>query len=424
MARLQMRPMPARLGITLDRRLARRRRIGALVALLVVVAAVTVSLTVVRSGLLAGSGRVGFEAGSLAAGTASAGVESVVVLDWDAGSADWEHISDDTMVGEIQLRDPATLDTIATIPTGYDPQIALSRGGSRLALAETVSVNLKPVQRLRVFDLSDGVVEIAAVPLEDRVLTTGDVAPGVVAASDDGSQVFVEGYLANSYWIDAYDIDSGGSIASRVELPDYCGIAAISPVPESSMFVAACKGPSATVTIVDALAGTSTTLQLSGAPEFINGIPAGGSGRETAAAALAADGSLAYVLARNGMLHVIDIIGDSVVDVQQLDTGGRTVSPDQLESSIGALYVGLGVSDEVSGGRSSSIGIFRADDFGLDRVIDSPISISSFTVSPDGTRVYMLDRRSRQLAVLDGGTGKQVELIADVGHVPDYISLR
>lgn len=423
MARIEMKPMSTRLLTTLERALPRVGGNWLWIAVPLAVLASVVGV-VVSVGLLAGANPEQKEAGTIGAGLTVGGVESLIMLDWDAGTADWENITDDSVVGEIQFRNPVTLDTVATIATGYDPQIAVSGDGSRLALAETASVGLSPVQRLRVFDLVNGQQEVAVVQLQDRLLTTGDVAPGAVAMSHDGRYAFVESYDGNHYWIDSYDIDSNGLMAGRTDLPDLCGIAVVLPFAAEANFVAVCKGPAAAAVIADPLPGTSTTVEFERVTESINGIPVGRSGADVVAATLSPDGPSAHALARDGTVHVIDVDDGSVTDVVGLEIGAGEVSPDQLAIVNGFLYVGVGTGDEVFEGRSSAVRVFDAGDYSLEGAIDSPMQFSSFSVSPDQQLIYLVDRRSQQLMVIDGATGEQVEVIEDVGQVPDFVALR
>lgn len=392
------------------------------ISLVPMVAVVTVAIIAVTSAVQITTETARTDSGAVVAESSPPTVESVLVLDWDAGTADWENITNETVVGEIQLRDPESLETIATVPTGYDPQIALTADGSTLLLAETVAVGLSPVHQLRVFDLSTGIDEIATLLMEDRLLTTADVAPGVVAASDGAAYAFIEGYAGNAYWVDVYDLH-GEAFIARVSLPNGCGIATILPLSAETSFVGVCKGPMAAVVLADA-DGSTTILELDGASEFINGIPAGGASNGIAAATLASDRSVAYVLEKSGMLHVIDVADASEVAVHTLDVGSGVVSSDQVLSLNGLLYVGTSVGDEVFEGRSRMVRIFNTSGFDAEGVIEFSTPMSSLSVSPDGSRVYALDRRTGTLAVMDANSGEHLDLIEDVGMVADFISLR
>ncbi len=324
---------------------------------------------------------------------------------------------------DITVVDPANQQVLHTLPTAYDPLIALSPDGSVLYLTDGALGS----QMLSIFDAKDWRV-LAQVPISDRIGNIGIGRPGT-EVSPDGKYLYIhkwkilegsqQGHPNGSSspptddWWDIFDTSTQEFAPNPPHVPD-CGIAqAFPPLGASSSLAILCHESNALV-FVDLpsgnILGTVSTYNQASLDRCA-------SGEDIAAARQAPDGTI-YLVTKGGCVLAVDTGKMAVKSTFRMDLPADWRVPYDLIALSAAgdrLFVGVGPGTSSDG---REIWTFDLQTQSRASTIRLEQSAWGIALSPDGRLLYAVNPVPDSLFAVDLGTGQQLWIMTDLPGDP------
>lgn len=322
----------------------------------------------------------------------AAAIVCFMALSWFARSAAAELVyvtnGDDDSVAIV---DSASNEVVDTVPVGDEP-VAITVSADRLW---AWVVNLRDPS-VSIIDTETATVE-STVPLPEgstprAVALTLDGSKGYVSLANDGSVAVIDAALALS--------DPQDAIVTTIEVGTDPGFLATSP--GGKIYVSRPGGFSVgLITEIDpATNAVATSIEVGPDPAGIGFSP---------------DGDTAYVAA-GGVVTVVDLVQRIAIDEVVFGQEGSTTQNNQ-----GIAVAPGGQVVYVSNNARSAVGLLitSTNAIGDSYGVSLP---SAIAVSSGGTRLYVAQEESDQLAVIDTGTGSVIASVP-VGDHPNAVAI-
>ncbi|HEY5625673.1 MAG TPA: hypothetical protein VIT93_04205 [Dehalococcoidia bacterium] len=312
----------------------------------------------------------------------------------------------------ITVIDPESRETVQTIFTEYDPEIALAPDGTTIYLTD----GTPPVLTLSVIDSHSGAI-VAQRPSPNRI-SNRFVGSSGMAVSADGRYVYIhkwellegryEGdggtFPATDHWWDIYDTTTQDFSDDPPHVPN-CGIAqAFPPQNESALLAVLCYQRSVLV-FVDLQSGEITRSISS--RDDTNGRCARSDTR-VAGALQSPDGTI-YLVTTEGCVRVIDPVAMAMTYAFASDIpDGWQIPYDMVALSPAGdrLLLGVGPSPFAED-HSAGAWVIDVATQSLVSTISLDPDARSMAVSPDGSLLYVVSQES-SLSAIEIASGEEV----------------
>jgi DNA-binding beta-propeller fold protein YncE len=346
--------------------------------------------------------------------------------------------------------DPEKGRVVASLPGGYQPDIAVSADGSRLYLSYS-EMNNTPEGKLQVIDTSTGAV-LRELPDMHRWLSTYySYAPNMVL-SRDGAWLYVFKMLESqdrfTNYLETFDTQLNAFLPNKVDLPECVSATMVPSVVGEGVYVLC--GGTRDVRFVSldrgAKAGhvTSVMNDVSAAFPKEASTPVLGHGekRYIATGFVNSDGKTLTVITTDGLFLQGDAASGRISGHGLLD---RALHGDSAESASAVsagwlderwvrsqrpvlspdgkrLYLGLGTKKRLRQGSQllDKIAVLDAATMELIKTLDPNRTYWSFAISGDENRLYVVDSDHAVICVLDINSGRELGVVTGVGTTPVY----
>lgn len=369
----------------------------------------------------------------------------------------WLYVVDATngaTSASILVVDPDTLQVTGSVPTGYRPDIALSRDGTRLYLAHSLPGPGQDTLRevVDIIDTTNGTI-VHRIDSQNRWISTLPLYWSQIALSDDGRLLFqmkqqIHDSSYTEYYIATLDLERNVFLPERAAIP-MCFTGMMLPQPGHRLRLGVLCSRTEDLRLLT-LSDTGAVLNAERVP-----IAATGSQYRHAGTAFFAPGGrqLTAVMSRGEFLR-IDAGAGQVIQRGLIDQTGRRPSDQSGASQSAArpgahdpndwlvgrwmrtqpalvsadhqrLVLGIGELEDKRRGHESYRMAAVFDTASLDRVDTIKLSQPAWgmTMSRDGRRLYTfgvgLGEASGTMSVVDVVAGREVTTVP-LGTTPTY----
>lgn len=308
------------------------------------------------------------------------------------------------------------------LTTRFLPDAVLSPDGSRLYVADSYRTRVtrgEPHDVVSVYDALSGELLVDDVPIQGRLLYK--MLPGFSSRqlflSHDGSLLYVGKYGdpdIHQLRLAVHDAHTL-QLLHEVDYPQ-CG-ELLRALPDRWL----CATPTAT----GALPAASVSLTI----EWLD--PLSGAILERIISvdvppvsdfALSADGARLYVLHTNAAVSVLDLAQRSLGPAHPLDApAGWQVDGFALASDGNRLYVGFDTGSDESSIFTDAVAVYETATGERVGTLDLPDAINFFTLSRDGSQLYVISPFARRLTSYDTETLQQLMVMEDLGGTPALV---
>jgi hypothetical protein len=330
--------------------------------------------------------------------------------------------------GSVHVLDTGSGQQLHTIPTLYNPDVAVSPDGTRLCVIQTDLAARPCRHELLVYD-TQRLRLLARFPLDERFLYNVAPTTASMVFSEDGKYCHVlkarfVGDDQAAFSVVPFDLGSGGKVGHDFALPEAVLTFGVLPGNGHFYFILSGRQMDA-VGAGDPLRHRRLQTLVSSGKHKKNGENRKQTPFEVRGAAADPSGSLVYQVSPSGGLRIYDVEKNGLSEEVRLALPEDLKVPLQmLAVSPSRLYLGLARKGWAARGAAEVVYVYDHNG-GLFRSVAMCFSppCEALGLSPDGKFLCGLSRHGATLVLLDATTGEPCGKYEHIGQTPVRMAL-